>query len=77
MEKSGCTMTLGCGHIGGNIKCHGPKSQLALPSSASSKTGIPPTGPRGRRMIATGGVVRTLERQKKITSMSSQNSEEA
>ena len=54
------------------------KAQLAVPSSLNNPvgSGIPPTGPsRGRRMVANGGVVRTLERQKKI--MSSQNSEEA
>ena len=56
------------------------KAQLAVPGSSTlNKTvdGIPPSGQRGRRTIANGGVVRTLERQKKITSMSSQNSEEA
>lgn len=64
-------------HNVSNTKHQVAKTQLALPSLVSNKTGIPPIGPRGRRMIATGGVVRTLERQKKITSMSSQNSEEA
>ena len=54
------------------------KAQLEVPSSLNTpvSSGIPPSGPlRGRRMIANGGVVRTLERQKKI--MTSQNSEEA
>ena len=54
------------------------KTQLAVPSSLNApvSSGIPPSGTsRGRRVVANGGVVRTLERQKKI--MTSQNSEEA
>ena len=74
VEKSGHR---GCNHMTRSEKCQVPKAQLELHSLAPGKTGIPPACPRGRRMIASGGVVRTLERQKKITSMSSQNSEEA
>ena len=72
--KMCCMAFGGGGHMVTNAKCHNTKSQLTIPSSNTIR---PPSGPRGRRMIASGGVVRTLERQKKITSMSSQNSEEA
>ena len=75
--KSCCMALSGSRTMGANMKCHGGKSQLAIPSSIPNKAGIPPSGSRGRRMIASGGVVRTLERQKKITSMSSQTSEDA
>jgi hypothetical protein len=75
--KSCCMALSGSRTMGANMKCQGVKSQLALPFSSPNKAGIPPSGSRGRRMIATGGVVRTLERQKKITSMSSQTSEDA
>ena len=68
----------GCASGSGLNPKRNQKAQLEVPSSitATVGSGIPPSGTsRGRRMIANGGVVRTLERQKKI--MSSQNSEEA